>query len=73
MYRPMNNMKPIVGVVSDRRMIQTWSYNMVGEKYLQALAGGARVFPVMLPSLGDGLDVLEVLETRHSYNIKTRH
>jgi putative glutamine amidotransferase len=42
-------------------MIQTWSYNMVGDKYLQALAGGAGVFPVMLPSLQEGLDVLEIL------------
>ncbi len=57
----MSNMKPIVGVVSDRRMIQTWTYHMVGEKYLQALAGGAGVFPVMLPSLQEGLDVLEIL------------
>lgn len=62
MYRPMSNMKPIVGVVSDRRMIETWSYNMVGEKYLQALAGGSGVFPVMLPSLKQGFDVLEILD-----------
>jgi len=32
----MSTSKPIVDVVSDRRMIKSWSYNMVGEKYLQA-------------------------------------
>ncbi len=42
-------------------MIETWPFHMVGEKYLQALAGGAGVFPVMLPSLERGLDVREIL------------
>ena len=62
MYRPMNIKKPIVGVISDRRMMQTWPYHMVGEKYLQALAGGSGVFPVMLPSLASGLDLHEILD-----------
>ena len=61
-YAPMSISKPIVGVVSDRRMIDAWAYHMVGEKYLTALAGGAKVFPVALPALGDELDVLEFFD-----------
>lgn len=58
----MSTKKPIVGVVSDRRLIKTWSYNMVGEKYLQALAGGSDVFPMMIPSLEEGMDVTDILD-----------
>ena len=47
--------KPLVGVVSDRRQIDSAHYfHMIGEKYLQALVDAAGVYPV-------GLDLLEIL------------
>jgi putative glutamine amidotransferase len=62
MYAPMSIRKPIVGVVSDRRDINGWSYHLVGDKYLQALAGGAGVYPVMLPSFESGFDITEIFD-----------
>ena len=54
--------KPLVGVVSDRRQIDAAHYfQLVGEKYLQALVDAAGVYPVALPSLPEGLDVVEIL------------
>jgi putative glutamine amidotransferase len=54
--------KPLVGVVSDRRQIDAAHYfHMIGEKYLHALADAADVYPVGLPSLADGFDLVEIL------------
>jgi len=36
-------------------------FHMVGEKYLQALADGADAYPVALPSLAEGFDVLGII------------
>jgi putative glutamine amidotransferase len=36
-------------------------FHMVGEKYLQALVDGADAYPVVLPSLAEGFDVLDIL------------
>ena len=36
-------------------------FHMVGEKYLQALADGADAYPVALPSLAEGFDVLDII------------
>ncbi len=60
--RLMSVEKPLVGVISDRRQIDSAHYfHMIGEKYLQALVDAAGVYPVGLPSLTDGLDSLEIL------------
>jgi putative glutamine amidotransferase len=37
-------------------------FHMVGEKYLRAIADGADAYPVALPLLNDGFDVLEILD-----------
>ena len=34
----------------------------VGEKYIAAVADGARAIPVLIPALGDGLDLEDLLE-----------
>ncbi len=54
--------RPLVGVISDRRMQGEHPFHMVGEKYLQAVADAADVYPVMLPCLAEGFDVLDILE-----------
>ena len=37
-------------------------FHMVGEKYLQALADGADAYPVALPSLAEGFDVVDIID-----------
>ena len=54
--------RPLVGVISDRRMQGEHPFHMVGEKYLQAIADGADAYPVALPSLAEGFDVLDILD-----------
>jgi putative glutamine amidotransferase len=58
----MRHSRPLVGVVSDRRIIEPHPFHVVGEKYSQALADAAGVYPVGLPSFAYGFDVLEVLD-----------
>ena len=53
---------PLVGVISDRRMVGKHPFHMVGEKYLRALVDGADAYPVALPSLADGFDVVDILD-----------
>jgi len=54
--------RPLIGVISDRRMLGEHPFHMVGEKYLRAIAAGADAYPVALPLLDDGFDVLEILD-----------
>jgi putative glutamine amidotransferase len=54
--------RPLVGVISDRRMQGEHPFHMVGEKYLQAIADGSDAYPVALPSLAEGFDVLDILD-----------
>ena len=54
--------RPLIGVVSDRRMVDPHPFHMVGEKYLAAVADGADAYPVGLPSLADGFDVLDIID-----------
>jgi putative glutamine amidotransferase len=58
----MASNRPLVGVVSDRRMQGPHPFHMVGEKYLRALADAAGAYPVGLPSLDEGFGVLDILE-----------
>jgi putative glutamine amidotransferase len=58
----MKSSKPLIGVVSDRRLLETHHFHMVGEKYLRALVNAAEVYPVALPSLGEEFDILTILD-----------
>ncbi len=57
----MQGNRPLIGVVSDRRMQGPHPFHMVGEKYLQALADGSEAYPVALPSLAEGFDVADII------------
>jgi putative glutamine amidotransferase len=63
----MRSVRPVVGVISDRRTLGHHAFQVQGEKYLTAIVAGAGAYPVGLPVLGpsldDGFDVLEVLES----------
>jgi len=76
----MQGNRPLVGVISDRRMQGQHPFHMVGEKYLRAVADAADSYPVGLPSLSDGFDVLDILDrldglflTGSPSNVEPRH
>ena len=48
--------RPLVGVVSDVKMIGIHPFHAVGEKYVSALAYGSNVMPLILPPHEAGLD-----------------
>lgn len=54
--------RPLVGVISDRRMQGLHPFHMVGEKYLQAVVDGSEGYPVALPSLAGGFDVVDIID-----------
>jgi putative glutamine amidotransferase len=58
----MQGNRPLIGVISDRRMVGAHPFHMVGETYLQAVADAAGGYPVGLPSLAEGFDVLDILD-----------
>ena len=58
----MHGNRPLIGVISDRRMVGAHPFHMVGEKYLRALVDGSDAYPVGLPSLPEGFDVLDILD-----------
>jgi putative glutamine amidotransferase len=53
--------KPLIGIPADRRMLGKHPFHCVGEKYIAAVADGAGAIPVLIPSLGDGLDLDGIL------------
>lgn len=54
--------RPLVGVISDRRMQGEHPFHMVGEKYLQSVVDAADAYPLAIPCLADGFDVLDILD-----------
>lgn len=76
----MRGNRPLIGVISDRRMVGVHAFHMVGEKYLRALVDGADAYPVALPSLAEGFDVVDILDrldglflTGSPSNVEPRH
>src|SRR5215831_11069623 len=57
----MANARPIIGIPADRRTLGHHPFHCVGEKYISALAEGAGAIPVLIPSLGPGLDIDAIL------------
>ncbi len=47
--------QPVIGIPSDRRVIDPHPFHVVGEKYVDAIVDGARGIPLLLPALGDRL------------------
>ncbi|MBT5434764.1 MAG: gamma-glutamyl-gamma-aminobutyrate hydrolase family protein [Alphaproteobacteria bacterium] len=56
---------PLVGIPCDLRQIGIHAMHVVGEKYINAVAHGARAMPMLLPCFGRGSD-LEPLESLYS-------
>lgn len=53
--------RPLIGIPADRRLLGHHYFHCVGEKYIAAVAEGAQAVPVLIPSLGDGLEAHELL------------
>lgn len=53
--------RPVIGLPADRRMIGHHPFHAVGEKYIRAVVEAADAVPFLIPSLGEHLDVDEVL------------
>jgi putative glutamine amidotransferase len=76
----VSSRKPLIGIPADRRLLGDHYFHCVGEKYIKAVAEGGRAHPVLIPSLGDGFDVRELLAdfdaillTGSASNVEPRH
>jgi putative glutamine amidotransferase len=47
---------PVIGIPADRRLCGKHPFHVVGEKYINAVAAGAKALPVLVPALGLELD-----------------
>ena len=72
--------KPLIGVSACRKQIDPHPFNIVGEKYINGIVDGADAMPMMIPPLGDRLDIEELLGrvdglllTGSPSNIEPRH
>lgn len=57
----MSTRRPLIGIPADRRLLGHHYFHCVGEKYIAAVAEGAQAVPVLIPSLGEGLEARELL------------
>ncbi len=57
----MNQTLPLVAVAADVKQIDIYSWHAVVESYLNAIVHGSEAVPVILPSLGEAIDLDAVL------------
>ena len=55
---------PLIGIPADRRLYAKHYFHMVGEKYIEAVALGAKAVPVLVPALGPEMSNLTITEDR---------
>ena len=54
--------KALIGIPADRRLLGHHYFHCVGEKYINAVVGGADALAVLIPALGEELALDELLE-----------
>jgi putative glutamine amidotransferase len=59
----MRNDLPVVGIVCDRKKVGDHAFQMVGEKYIDAIRDGSREIPLLIPVLSPPLDPEQVLRS----------
>jgi putative glutamine amidotransferase len=71
---------PLIGIPADRRLFGNHYFHMVGEKYIEAIAQGANAIPVLVPALGEEIDLPSLLEacdglllTGSASNVEPQH
>ena len=57
----MSDLKPVVGIACDRRVIGDHAFHVVGEKYIAAVRDGAGVLPFLIPVLDPPITPEELL------------
>ncbi len=53
---------PLIGIPADRRLCGKHYFHKVGEKYIEAIAVGAKAMPVLIPAVGSELDLSSLLD-----------
>jgi putative glutamine amidotransferase len=56
-------LQPLVAVSTDVRQFENYTWHAAPQQYLEAAISGAGVFPVLVPSFGDRLDLDELLSS----------
>lgn len=57
----MRNGPPVVGIVCDRKKVGDHAFDMVGEKYIDAVREGSRALPLLIPVLSPPLQPEAIL------------
>lgn len=72
--------RPVIGIPADRRVIGAHPFHVVGEKYIRAVADAAGAIPLLVPVLGEQLDLDALLAhvdglllTGSPSNVEPRH
>jgi putative glutamine amidotransferase len=58
----MMKRKPLVALVADRKMLGHHAFHCVGEKYIEAVVGGADCLALLVPALADKQDFDAILD-----------
>jgi len=58
----MRAAKPFIGIPADRRLLGKHWFHAVGEKYIAAVMQAAEATPILIPALGETLDVDALVE-----------
>jgi len=53
--------RPVIGIPADRRVLDPHPFHIVGEKYVAAIHEGADAMPLLIPPMGDVLDLDAVI------------
>lgn len=53
--------QPVIGVPACRRLLEPHEFHVVGHKYLRALVDAAQAQPLIIPALGEALDLPALL------------
>jgi len=56
-------MQPLVAVSTDVRQFDNYTWHVTPQQYIEAAIVGAGVFPVLVPSFGDRLDLDQLLDS----------
>ncbi len=59
--REIKMLQPLVAVSTDVRHLDNYTWHAAPQQYLEAAISGAGVFPVLVPSFGDRLDLDQLL------------